>query len=264
MSMVQQAVEVSAPLHTVYEQLATLENYPRFMQGVERVTPLGNDQTHWVMELQGQRREFDATITERSLDKRVSWSTIDGPLVAETLTVRPIGETRTQIVAQLEADAAFLLPGDRHAPETLNRRLKSDLNTFKSLCETGKLSPRRDSGASSKQLSGRAATVFTGGPQYDAASPSSVAARSARPTRPGAGGKPGSDAGSEPDVDIASAPGITNAHDLDDILAPGRRVGGPGSTSAGSAEMGGRAMSAKDARGDGMIHEEDRGSAHDF
>jgi hypothetical protein len=119
------------------------------------------------MELQGQRREFDATLTERSLDKRVAWSTVDGPLVAETLTVRPLGETRTQVVAQLEADAAFLLPGDRHAPQTLNRHLKSDLNAFKNLCETDKLSPRRDTGASSKQLSGRAATVFTGGSAKD-------------------------------------------------------------------------------------------------
>ena len=72
MSMVQQAVEISAPLHTVYEQLATFENYPRFMTGVQRVTPIGNDQTHWVMHVDGHRREFDAQITEFSLDERVA------------------------------------------------------------------------------------------------------------------------------------------------------------------------------------------------
>ena len=45
---------------------------------------------------------------------------------AETITLRPMGETRTQIVAQLEADVAFLLPSDRHGQETLRRRLKAD------------------------------------------------------------------------------------------------------------------------------------------
>src|SRR3712207_7519650 len=70
MSMVQQAVEISAPLHTVYEQLAAFENYPRFMTGVEQVTPIGQDQTHWVMDVEGDRREFDARITERSVDQR--------------------------------------------------------------------------------------------------------------------------------------------------------------------------------------------------
>jgi len=34
---------------------------------------------------------------------------------------------------QLEADIAFLSPSGRHGQETLNRRLKSDLDTFKSL-----------------------------------------------------------------------------------------------------------------------------------
>jgi uncharacterized membrane protein len=279
MSMVQQAIEVGAPLHTVYEQLATLENYARFMAGVERVTQTGNDQTHWIMDVDGHRREFDATITERSLDERVAWSTLDGPLLAETITLRPIGETRTQVVAQLEADIAFLMPSDRHGQETLNKRLKADLDAFKNLLETGRLGPRLE-GASSKHLSGPSSTMFGGTTYPDPGSPASVAARAraARPNaHPGAGWGTGT-ANLGLDVDITSAPGSRDAQDLDDVLPPDRRIGGPGSnrpsdagatglrpSAAGaSAPMGGQAMSAKDAWGDGMINEEDRGSAHDF
>ncbi|GAA2550119.1 hypothetical protein GCM10010435_20050 [Winogradskya consettensis] len=283
MSMVQQAVEISAPLHAVYEQLAKFENYPRFMTGVQRVTPIGNDQTHWVMDVEGRRREFDAQITERSLDERVSWATTEGPLLAETITLRPMGETRTQIVAQLEADVAFLLPSDRHGTETLSKRLRADLNTFKGLIETGKLGEQGSlRGASTKQLTG---TSF--------ASPSSVATRAhgGRP-QPGAGW--GTSAGefsnANPDglgrlrpnadtaplglqntgtnVDISSAPGIKSAHDLDDVLAPGRRIvgaptvsGGAGRQSAATARMGGRSVGGRDVRGDGIISEEERGSA---
>jgi uncharacterized protein YndB with AHSA1/START domain len=279
MSMVQQAIEVGAPLHTVYEQLATFENYPRFMHGVERVTRTGTDQTHWIMDLDGHRREFDATITERSPDERLSWATTDGPLLAETLTLRPIGETRTQVVAQLEADAAFLLPSDRHGQETLNRRLKSDLDTFKSLCENGKFGSRLDTGASSKQLSGRSSTIFGSGPQDDPASPARV--RAGRPNVNPGGGWGTSTLDDNPEirsggpetarlgtanmgqnVDITSAPGIKDAHDLDDVLPPGRRIGGPDSIRGGAtASMGGQAMSPNDNWGDGMINEEDRGSA---
>ena len=56
-----------------------------------------------------------------------------------------------------------------------------------------------------------------------------------------------------------------SAHDLDDVLAPGRRIARAGPISggaAGTARMGGR-TTRKDAWGDGMINEEDRGSAHD-
>ena len=37
------------------------------------------------------------------------------------------------------------------------------------------------------------------------------------------------------DIDLTSMPGITSEHDLDDILAPGRRIGGPGSIRGGVA-----------------------------
>jgi len=271
MSMVQQAIEVSAPLHTVYEQLAAFENYPRFMTGVERVTPIGNHQTHWVMDLEGHRREFDAQITELSFDERISWTTVDGPRLSETITVRPMGETRTQVVAQLEADIAFLMPSDRHGRETLNRRLKDDLATFKGLIESGRMSPATELGtASSKQLAGRSSTLFGAVPAPTPASPASVAARIRNRSYPGAIAD-ACDPDPGTNVDVAGDPGVHGAVDLDDVLAPGRRIasrgpisgGTPGSGRSGSAPMGGR-TTKKDAWGDGMINEEDRGSAHDL
>lgn len=273
MSMVQQAIEVSAPLHTVYEQLAAFENYPRFMSGVREVTPIGHNQTHWIMDVDGKRREFDAQITERSLDERVSWSTTEGPLLAETITLRPMGETKTQVVAQLEADIAFLMPSDRHGQASLTRRLKTDLTTFKSLVESGTLGGY-PAGASSKQLSGGSNMI---------ANPASVAARIRNRPHPGAGwgtsaaersnagdadlpyhGMTEADMGTN--VDITSAPGIQSSHDLDDVLAPGRRIAKSGPIiggAAGTAEMGGR-TGDRDTWGDGMINEEERGSAHDM
>jgi uncharacterized protein YndB with AHSA1/START domain len=216
MSRVRQAIEISAPLHTVYEQLTAVENYPRFMTGVERVTPIGNSRAHWVMDVDGKRREFDAEITELAIDKRVSWSTMDGPRLAETLTMRPLDETHTQLVAQLEADIAFLMPSDRHGQETLNRRLKADLTAFKGMVESGKMG-----GASSKRL---------------------------------------------PNADVTTAPDIRSAADLDGVLAAARRIDGRGPITggaAGTAPMGGR-MPGKHARADGMMQDEDRGSARDM
>lgn len=211
MSLVQQSIEVGAPLHTVYEQICAFENYPQFMTGVQQVVPIGSDRTHWVMDLDGKRREFDAQITELSLDERVSWATTEGPRLSETFTLRPVDETRTNVVAQLDADLAFLMPSDRHGQETLTRQLKNDLVTLKGLVE-------RDvpmlSGASSKRLTAR-----------DLASPASVAARVKR-------------RGQEPHP-------------------------GAGWGTSGAAPMGGR-TDRKDAWGDGMINEEDRGSAHDW
>ncbi|GGQ90276.1 hypothetical protein GCM10010168_01640 [Actinoplanes ianthinogenes] len=264
MSMVQQAIEVSAPLHTVYEQLAAFENYPRFMTGVRQVTTTGADQTHWIMDVDGKRREFDAQIIERSPDERVSWSTMEGPLLAETLTLRPMGETKTQIVAQLEADIAFLMPSDRHGQESLNRRLKADLTTFKGLVESGVLGGRpMPTGASVKRLPGPSHTLFS---KPDYASPASVAARvhkhppatQAIPqdTEPGPGA--GWDTGA---ADLSNADptgtGLTD-NPLHHAAGPGTVPTAKRGASSGSARMGGRTAAA-DIWGNGMINEEDRG-----
>ncbi|MEV7622153.1 SRPBCC family protein [Actinoplanes sp. NPDC089786] len=270
MSLVQQSIEVGAPLHTVYEQIAAFENYPRFMTGVEQVTPIGADRTHWVMDLDGHRREFDAQITELALDERISWSTTDGPRLSETITLRPMSETRTQLVAQLDADIAFLLPSDRHGQETLTKQLKNDLTTFKGLVESGVLGSHTMGGASSKQLAGKSSTVFGSPP-----TPASVAARIKRRDQqphPGAGW--GTSAGDlarmGTNVDITSAPGIDSPHDLEDVLAPGRKIGGTrglrggaAGTGTGTAAMGGRTQ-GRDTWGEGVSHEEDRGSSHDY
>jgi hypothetical protein len=207
-----------------------------------------------------------------------------------------MGETRTQVVAQLEADIAFLMPSDRHGQETLNRRLKHDLSTLKGLIESGRMAPAVELGragskqasskqagskqagskqagskqASSKQLAGRSSTIFGSGAELDPASPASVAARVRPNPKSGTGWGASSDATDAAlrgtNVDITSAPGITSAADLDNVLAPGRRITSRRSVSggaAGSAPMGGR-TNTKDVWGDGMINEEDRGSAHDF
>jgi hypothetical protein len=249
-------------LHTVYEQFATFESYPRFMTGVEQVIQVSSNETHWIMDLDGQRREFDAQITECSLDERVSWSTMTGPRLAETITLRPVGETRTQIVAQLEADAAFLLPHDRHAQESLNRRLKADLASFKRLIE-------RDAAAGDRQLSGTGTILSGGASTKPARSPGA-------PTGPQTRKRPGT---ASP-ADVAARARRGRATDLSTgrdaaagLPAPGpggigeavsTRHGLPGGTHMGSAAMGRQAMSADDAWGDGMVNEEERGSAHDL
>ncbi|GIF11037.1 SRPBCC family protein [Actinoplanes teichomyceticus] len=262
MSMVQQAIEVSAPLHTVYEQLAAFENYPRFMTGVRQVTSTGGDQTHWIMDVDGKSREFDAQIIERAPDERVSWSTMEGPLLAETITLRPLGETKTQVVAQLEADIAFLMPSDRHGQESLNRRLKADLTTFKGLVESGVLGGRAmPTGVSGKRLPGPSHTLLGRGTDY--ASPASVAARVHRHPAPGQGGGPKPGAGWDTGAaDMGNADPTGTGLTDNPLRHP---AGGPGAGpisggAAGTAPMGGRGARSGDLWGTGMISEEERGN----
>src|SRR5919201_280631 len=98
------------------------------MSGVREVTQLSDNTTHWVMELGDQTLEFNARITECTMDKRVAWRALDGPQLSETITLRPVSANRTQIIADLEADVRALMPGDARASDSLRKRLAADLD----------------------------------------------------------------------------------------------------------------------------------------
>jgi len=78
MTEVQQHVDIDCPVRTVYDQYTQFETFPKFMSGVERVDQLDDKTLHWVIEIGGGRREFDAKITEQIPDKRIAWKAIDG------------------------------------------------------------------------------------------------------------------------------------------------------------------------------------------
>ncbi|OLB76432.1 MAG: hypothetical protein AUI14_18840 [Actinobacteria bacterium 13_2_20CM_2_71_6] len=135
MSRIKETIEVGVPVRAAYEQLTQFESYPQFMTGVKQVIQLSDTETHWVMDLDGQNREFDAQLIECRPDQKVAWQATGGPLLAEAITLKKMGADRCQIIAELEADARALLPSDAHAQESLSRRLKTDLTQFKNYVE---------------------------------------------------------------------------------------------------------------------------------
>jgi uncharacterized membrane protein len=135
MSRFRETIEVGVPVRAAYEQLTQFESYPEFMTGVKQVIQLSDTETHWVMDLGGESREFDARLTECRPDQKVAWQSTGGPLLSEAITLKQMGTNRCQVIAELEADAMALLPSDAHAQESLGRQLKTDLARFKDYVE---------------------------------------------------------------------------------------------------------------------------------
>jgi hypothetical protein len=137
MSTVRESIEVAVPARVAYEGLSHFENYPQFMSGVIDMTPLTNTTAHMVLDLAGNRAEFDACITESRPGEFLCWEAMDGPQVSETVRLEVVDDTHTRIIAELQLDAQRLMPSEAHAGELLNRRLKADLTGFKRFLEEG-------------------------------------------------------------------------------------------------------------------------------
>ncbi|WP_019633063.1 SRPBCC family protein [Actinomadura atramentaria] len=135
MATVEQSIDVDVPVRTAYDQWTQFEEFPRFMEGVERVEQLTSTRTHWVTKVAGVTREFDAEITEQRPDERVAWTTTDGPAQAGAVTFHRIGPDRTRVMLQLEHRPEGVVEKAGEALGLIPHRVKGDLERFKSFVE---------------------------------------------------------------------------------------------------------------------------------
>ena len=64
MKTIEESIEIEVPVSTAYNQWTQFESFPQFMDGVERVEQKDDTRLHWVAEVGGERREWNAEITE--------------------------------------------------------------------------------------------------------------------------------------------------------------------------------------------------------
>ena len=130
------SIEVERPVRTVYNQWTQFETFPRFMKGVEAVTQLDDRRLHWVTEVGGARREFDAEITEQVPDERVAWRTTSGTSQAGVVTFHRLGEGRTKVMLQMEVEPQGVVETAGEAVGAVDHRIKGDLERFKEFIES--------------------------------------------------------------------------------------------------------------------------------
>ena len=135
MAKVEQSTDVRAPVRTVYNQWTQFREFPRFMEGVEEVQQLDDTHLHWVAEIAGQRREWDAEILEQTPDQRIAWASTDGARNGGVVTFHPLQDDMTRIMLQLEYDPDGFVEKAGDALGLVESRVRGDLDRFKSFIE---------------------------------------------------------------------------------------------------------------------------------
>ena len=136
MSTIEQSIDVEVPVRTAYDQWTQFEDFPKFMEGVEKITQLSDTRTHWVTEIAGVSREFDAEITEQEPDQRIAWTTVDEPKQAGVVTFHRLEDNLTRVMLQLEFEPEGLVEKAGDLLGIVKSRTKGDLERFKSFIES--------------------------------------------------------------------------------------------------------------------------------
>lgn len=136
MSHTEESIEVDVPVTTAYNQWTQFEEFPRFMEGVERIDQVSDTRTHWVTKIAGAEREFDADITEQIPDERVAWTSVGGgPKQAGVVTFHRLDDSRCKVMLQLDYAPEVFAEGVADALGLVRRKAKGDLGRFKEFIE---------------------------------------------------------------------------------------------------------------------------------
>jgi uncharacterized membrane protein len=136
MSTVVESVDVAVPVRTAYNQWTMFEQFPQFMEGVTEVRQVDDTRLHWVIDIAGVHREFDAEITEQHPDERVAWTSVDGPRHAGVVTFHRLDENNTRVTAQMEIDPDGLVEQVGTKTGVVDMRIKGDMKRFREYIES--------------------------------------------------------------------------------------------------------------------------------
>ena len=141
--VIEEAIEVNAPLSTTYNQWTQFEEFPLFMEGIEQVQQLDDTLLHWAASIGGRSAEWDAKILEQQPDRQISWISEDGKKTRGNVTFESLDDSRTlvRLAMSYKAEGPFERAGSAAGLDS--RRIRGDLERFKDLIE----SRGRESGA---------------------------------------------------------------------------------------------------------------------
>lgn len=136
MGTIERSIEVKVPVRTAYNQWTQFEEFPRFMEGVEKVIQLDDTTLHWNIEIAGQDREFDAKITEQTPDERIAWRAEGEIKQAGVVTFHRIDENTTKVMLQMEYEPEGAVEKAGEILGIIERRTQKDLENFKEFIES--------------------------------------------------------------------------------------------------------------------------------
>jgi uncharacterized membrane protein len=135
MSTIEESIDVEVPVHTAYNQWTQFEEFPHFMEGVKSVHQVDDTHLHWVAEIAGATREWDAVITEQHPDERVAWRATSGTDNAGVVTFHHLDDARTRVMLQLDVEPEGVVEQVGDKLGFIRRRASGDLARFKDLIE---------------------------------------------------------------------------------------------------------------------------------
>jgi uncharacterized membrane protein len=136
MPTIEKSIEVNVPVSKAYNQWTQFEDFPEFMEGIKEVRQLDDIHLHWVAEVAGKDKEWNAEISEQIPDQRIAWHSTTGARNAGVVTFHRIDDDTTRIMLQMDYEPEGVIENVGDAIGVVSRRVEGDLQRFKTFIES--------------------------------------------------------------------------------------------------------------------------------
>jgi len=135
MAHVTDSIEVERPRQVVYDQWTQFEAFPRFMEGVVSVEQLDDTHLHWVADVGGRTKEWDAEIREQRPSEVIAWASLSGAQNDGRVTFETLDGNRTRVTLDMDVEPEGAVESAGTAVGLLERRIHGDLERFRDFIE---------------------------------------------------------------------------------------------------------------------------------
>jgi uncharacterized membrane protein len=135
METIERSIEVEAPVEKVYNQWTHFEEFPRFMGGVEEVQLLDDRHLHWIANIGGKRKEWDAEIVELIPDDRIAWRSISGAPNSGVVHFRSKDHEHTVLTVRMSYQPRGWVENLGSSLGMFSRKIEADLRSFKNFIQ---------------------------------------------------------------------------------------------------------------------------------
>ena len=102
---------VPARIDELYDWLRHVENWPRWLEGLEAVEPLGYRRYRWTITYARRTSTCDVTVSMDPREHRISWRHLTGTPFDGVLRLFPVSEHRTEVDIFLDIKPGGLIDG---------------------------------------------------------------------------------------------------------------------------------------------------------
>jgi uncharacterized membrane protein len=128
---IQQAVDIGAPLQTVYNEWTQFEEWPQFMHRLESVSQEEDEQVRFKVKIWGKSKEFTADILDQRPDELIKWEVSEGITHTGVVTFSELAPNLTHVEVNMDVQPGSLLEKAARGMRHIKRAVRADLHRFK-------------------------------------------------------------------------------------------------------------------------------------